>query len=176
VAKTYTAPTTVSAGDAITASLYNTYVGTNVANLIIPPSVSVYRTSNLTGYASGVSIIWQAEHYDTDAMWSSGSGITINTTGLYLVHFMGQLTCSATLTLVVPEILRNTVNIVSGFAAILSGIESRVSLTGVIDCTAGDSIAARASFLGGSNYAWSGGATYGEAQTRLSLTWIGNKA
>lgn len=176
MAKTYTAPTTVSVGDAITASLYNTYVGTNVANLIVPASVSVYRTSALSSYTNGAAITWQAEHYDTDAMWTSGSAITINTTGLYLVNFLSQLTATATLGLVSAEIKRSSVSILSGFAAIYNGTETRICLSGVIDLTAADSISADVFSVGGSNYSLIGGATYGEAQTRLSLTWIGNKA
>jgi hypothetical protein len=88
VAKTYTAPTTVSAGDALTASLYNTYVGTNIANLIVPPSVKLQKTTtqSITN-ASETALTWPTAVYDTDSMYSAvnTSRITINTPGIYVL-------------------------------------------------------------------------------------------
>ncbi len=84
--KTYTAPTTVSAGDAITASLYNTYVGTNVANLIVPPAVLLRRVANQSiSNNTETNMSWDTEDVDTDSMWSSGTTITIQTSGIYVV-------------------------------------------------------------------------------------------
>ena len=87
MAKTYTAPTTVSAGDAITASLYNTYVGTNVANLIVPPAVSCLRsTTQSIANGTDVYVTWPIEVYDTDGMFTAGSDtVTIQTAGIYLI-------------------------------------------------------------------------------------------
>ena len=89
MAKTYTAPTSVVAGDAITASLYNTYVGTNVANLIVPPSCRVEKTTQQNiSTTSDTIVTWDVEKYDTDGMVtlsSSTSQITINTPGIYLI-------------------------------------------------------------------------------------------
>jgi hypothetical protein len=88
VAKTYTAPTTVSAGDAITASLYNTYVGTNVANLIVPPACMATATaSQNVSTGTWTAMTFNTESYDTDSMHdnvTNNSRITINTTGIYL--------------------------------------------------------------------------------------------
>ncbi len=97
MAKTYTAPTTVSVGDAVTASLYNTYVGTNVANLIVPPMCRVYRTSVSASIASNDPIAFTTEEFDTDGMWegvTNPSRITATTAGVYL--FTGSVRIDGT--------------------------------------------------------------------------------
>ena len=90
MAKTYTAPTTVSAGDALTASLYNTYVGTNVANLIVPPAVSAVRSTSLSvPNTAGTLVPFNAtDKFDTDAMHdtvTNNTRLTINTAGIYTI-------------------------------------------------------------------------------------------
>jgi len=174
MAKTYTAGGTVAAGDVATAAAWNVLT-VDVNNLIVPPAVSVFRSSTLSGYTSGSAITWQDKHYDTDSMWSSGAPtvITVGTTGLYVVHFQGQLTGSATITLAVPEVNRSGSRIMSGFSALVTGNETRFSLSGVVNLTAADSLTATMTIVGGSAYSLVGGATYGDTQTRLSLTWIG---
>ena len=172
MAKTYNTFTDVSAGSVLTASAYNDLLE-NTLNYRVPPAVSVYRSSTLTSYTSNTAITWQAEHYDTDGMWTSGTGITVGTTGLYLVAFAGRFQSSATTTIVVPQIVRSAVNILSCFSPIVSGNESRFSLSGIVQLTAADSLTASVYALGGSNYSIEGGATYGEGQTRLALTWLG---
>ena len=175
MAKTYTTVGTVSAGDVYTAAAHN-IIATDVNNLTVKPAVSVYRSSALTSYTSGLAITWQAEHYDTDSMWSSGSGITIGTTGLYHLSFAGQASGSATITLVIPQITRSGTNILSGQSGVANGNESRFALSGIVDLTAGDTLTASLFMIGGSAYAIGGNATYGENQTRLVLNWLGLKA
>jgi hypothetical protein len=177
MAKTYTAGGTVLAGDVATAAAWNVLT-VNSNNLIVPPAVSVFRSSTLSGYVSGAAITWQDEHYDTDSMWSSGAPtvITVGTTGLYAVHFQGQLTATATVNVAVPEIQRSAVRLMSGFASLVSGNESRFSLSGIVSLTAADSITATMTINGGSAYNIVGGATYGDTQARLSLTWVGRTA
>ena len=173
--KTYGTVATFTAGSVLTAAQLNV-AGTAINNLVVPPMVSVYRSSTLSAYTSGTAITWQASHYDTDGMWTSGSSIAINTTGLYSVSFIGHFTCTATATLVVPELKRSAVNILSQFQPIYNGTESRISLSGVVDCAAGDSLSLDVTIVGGSSYSIEGGATYGEAQARLALQWIGRKS
>jgi hypothetical protein len=175
MAKTYTSAGTVAAGDVLTAAAFNV-VTSDINNLIVAPAVSVYRSSALTGFTTGSAITWQAEHYDTDDMWTSGSGITINTTGLYLINVAGQFTCTASCALLVIEIKRSGTTILSAFQPLLSANESRFCLSGLVDLAAADSLTVTAQMSGGSNYQFAGGATYGEAQTRVSLTWMGKKA
>lgn len=178
MAKTYNSIPTVSTGDVYTATAHNNIV-TNVNNYRVPPSVSVYRSSTLTSYTANTAITWQAAHYDTespsDPMWSSGSAtlISIKTTGLYLLTFAGRFQSTATTTIVVPQITRSSVNILSGFSAVANGNESRFSLSGIVQLTAADSLTASIYAAGGSAYSLEGSATYGEGQTRLALTWLG---
>ena len=89
MAKTYTAPTTIAVGDALTASLYNTYVGTNVANLIVPPTCRVQISSNQTfSNASWAALSWATSSWDTDSMFTAATNyIQINTAGLYQLSF-----------------------------------------------------------------------------------------
>ena len=87
MAKTYTAPTTVSAGDAITASLYNTYVGTNVANLIVPPLLRVRRaTTQSIPHNTDTFVTFTIEDFDNDGCFTASSDtVTVQTTGVYYV-------------------------------------------------------------------------------------------
>lgn len=98
MAKTYTAPTTVSSGDAITASLYNTYVSTNVANLIVPPTCRVQLASNQTFLnATWAALDYGTEAWDTDSMFTAATNyIEINTAGLYQVSFSINFAANAT--------------------------------------------------------------------------------
>ena len=174
MAKTYTAPTTVSAGDAITASLYNTYVGTNVANLIVPPAAAVQRTSNLSSYPSATDITWQSAAYDTDSMWSAGAPtrLTINTTGLYILSVSGLVTASPTINGCSIGIQRNGVNCFYQYTPFTSNA-LRFFYSVVCNLTATDYLTVNAEISGGSGYAIGGGAALSLDNTRLSATWIG---
>jgi len=175
VAKTYTAPTTVSAGDAITASLYNTYVGTNVANLIVPPAVRVIRTTSLGSYTNNASIAFESSSFDTDSMFSVGSPtvLTVNTTGLYLIEFAGIVSGNATITRILPRIKKNTNAIAYHEGVVYNGNESSWMVSTVRSLTATDTISASVGFVGGSGYTVFGNATESEGQTSLAMTWIG---
>ncbi len=172
MAKTYTAPTTVSAGDAITASLYNTYVGTNVANLIVPPAVRVYRSSNLTGYTNMAAITWNAEDYDTDSMYSTGTTVTINTAGLYLVTFNGYFSSTGA-TRILQRVAANGTTFLGSELTLDGGGGSTFTASTVRNFAATTTITSFAQFVGGSAYVIQGSATDADAQTALSLTWIG---
>lgn len=174
MAKTYTNVATATAGNVYTAAAHN-IIAEDVNNLFIPAAVSVYRSSNLTSYVNDAAISWEAEHYDTDGMWTSGSPtvITVGTTGFYHAHFQGQITGTATIGLVLPTIKRSGANIMNAYTVVSSGTNSRFSVSGVLSLTAADSLTATIFVSGGSAYSITGSATYGESQARLSLTWIG---
>lgn len=175
MAKTYTSVPNVATGDVYTASSYNTYTAQNINNLRVPPAVSVFRSSNLTSYGSTSAITWQDQHYDTDDMWASGSPtvISITTSGIYMLTFAGQLTATATMAWVLPQIARSGTTILNGARPVMSGTEARFALSGMVNLTAGDSLTANLFISGGSAYSITGGATYGQDQTRLALTWLG---
>ena len=84
--KTYTAAGTVAAGDVYTAAAHN-IIATDVNNFIVPPAVRVTRSSSVNiANASILAINFGAETYDTDGMFGgSGTTLTVQTTGLYIV-------------------------------------------------------------------------------------------
>ena len=176
MAKTYTAPTTVNAGDAITASLYNTYVGTNVANLIVPPSCMVHRTSNLSGYASDTAITWQAEAWDTDSMYSSGTNVTINTTGIYLLTLTVSWACTATATVANASFTINGTGVNGAFNSVNAGNVGVATGSLVASLNATDTITGRCGWAGGSAFIVKGDTTVTDNQSRMSVVWIGKTA
>lgn len=171
MAKTYGTVTTFTAGSVLTAAQLNV-ASTAVNNLVVPPSVQVRLTSDVNPYTSATPISWSSSAYDTDGMFSSGTVVTVQTTGVYVVTFTGYANATATLTRVTPNILKNGVSIANQ--------ESQGSTTlayfsfGVItSCTAGDTLAANVGFTGGSAYILKGNASEAPSQTRLTATWIG---
>jgi len=172
VAKVYTTPTSVSAGDAITASLYNTYVGTNVANLIVPPTFMVARSTSQTGYTSQAAITWNASAWDSDGM-VSGATVTVRTAGIYLLTFNGVLDATATITDCAPIIKINGADIFDEHKEPFSGTVASFTTSIVANLAVNDLITAAVGVVGGSAYSIRGSATTDTSQTRLSGVWIG---
>lgn len=97
MAYTYNTIGTFTAGDVLTAAEMNE-IGENSNNYRKPPMCSLYITSDKTSYANNTALSWDAEYYDTDGMWGSGSTITINTAGVYVVQMQGYLQAATSLT------------------------------------------------------------------------------
>ena len=60
------------------------------AFLLSPPEVEVKQTSAQsisTGSTTATLITWSSETKDTDTMWSSGTNVTVHTTGWYEVEW-----------------------------------------------------------------------------------------
>ena len=95
--KTYPDIGTFTSGQILTAATMND-IGTNLDNFRVPPAVSLRLTSDKTSWVNNAAVSWDAEDYDTDAMWSSGSTITFNTAGLYLVTINISAGAATTLT------------------------------------------------------------------------------
>jgi exosome complex RNA-binding protein Csl4 len=111
-------------------------------------------------------------------MWAAGTPtyVTIQTTGIYVVTFTGQITATATLTRVLAVIAKNGQTTSQGIAmqdTFGSTIESLFSVALTTSYTAGDTITAKIIPSGGSAYAIKGNANELHAQTRLTATWIG---
>jgi len=104
--KTYNTIPSVATGDVLTATAWNNQA-TNVNNYRVPPAVRVKLTASKT-ITSDVGISWDAEDYDTDAMWTSGATVTINTAGIYLFTLKGRVTLSAAQNSVDVRIIRNS--------------------------------------------------------------------
>jgi hypothetical protein len=172
VAKTYTAPTSVAVGDALTASLYNTYVGTNIANLIVPPTFMVSRSTNQTGYVSQDAITWNASAWDSDGM-VSGATVTVRTAGIYLLTFCGVLDATATITDCTPIIKINGTDIFDEHKEPFSATVMSFTSSIVANLAVNDLITAAIGVVGGSAYIIRGSGTVSTSQTRLSGVWIG---
>jgi hypothetical protein len=173
MAKTYNTISTFTSGQVLTAAQMN-QIGTNVNNYRVPPMCSVYRSSNLTSYTSNTEITWNAEHWDTDAMWTSGTDITVNTAGIYVVSFMGRITGSATILFATPQIVLNN-NAAAASVVELNTLTSEVrwEISTMLDCTISDTISAQVFISGGSNYVVTGAAGQSLESTRLQVAWLG---
>lgn len=174
MAKTYYDITTFTSGQILTAAQMNE-VGTTLDNHTVPSTCQVYRSTDVTSYSSGADISWSAENWDTDGMWSSGTTITVNTTGLYLIQLHAFVSASATLTLVSGAIKVGGAALAESYGAIYSGTQTMVQTTAVASLSATNSITASIAIIGGSNYVVNGAAS-GAEQTRMSVHWIGKTA
>ena len=169
----WTTPATATAGStALTAAFWNEQVRDNTNFLYTPPMVQVRRTTNLTSYTSASAITWESEAFDTDSMWSSGTTVTVNTAGIYLVTFSGFASGAATITLINPVVLRGADLALTTNVNINAGINAYFTVSGTLKFTAAQTVTARVDFTGGSAYVVGGSGTEGIGQTRLSLTWI----
>jgi len=174
----WTTPSTVVAGSTeLTASLWNEQVRDNLNYLATPPSVQVYRSSNLTSYTANTNIAWNAEAWDTDDMYTSATSTTnivINTAGIYIISFNGQVFGSATIGRITPRVFKNGNNFIQTESIITdSGVTGFVYMGAVHSLAENDVITARVNFTGGSNYYLSGGSVDTNSTMRLSLVWIG---
>jgi hypothetical protein len=173
MAYTFPTLTDVATGDVLTAVGYNNVQQTS-RQLRVPPACEVYRTSNLTGYTSNTAITWQAERYDTDGMWTSGSSVTIQTPGIYVITLNVGITATATVTLMTAGIYISGQLSAQTYANVANGNDSYASVSAAYSLAAAQTVTAACAFVGGSNYAIVGSATaYAREQARLSVAWLG---
>lgn len=174
MAKTYNTIPTVSTGDVYAATAHNNIV-TNVNNYRVPPACIVYRSSDLSSYASGTAITWNAEQVDTDSMFSASStNVTVGTTGLYAVSLQVYLVCTATLTLVDPAIKVGSTVALENYGPAANTAAGINQTHGILSLTAGDVITCLAYITGGSNYTIKGNADpQNSLITRFAMTWLG---
>ena len=172
--KTYNTISTVSTGDVYTATAHNA-IATNVNNYRVPPSCIVYRSSDLTSYSQGTAITWNAEAIDTDGMWSSGTDVTIQTAGLYLLTLKGQVQGSATITAMGWRIAINGTQAVQSYTtSVNSGILTQNAVCLIASLAATNTVSANVTIGGGSAYIVKGGASVNsEGVTSLSVAWLG---
>lgn len=178
--KTYNSLTVANAaaGSAILASDH-AKAFENINNYRVPPACEVYRSST-TSYTADAAITWQASNHDTespsDPMWSSGTNperITIRTSGLYLVTYKGQITCTATLDQSQPSIRVNGSGRYEQFANIIGGTSSLWCISAVIPLQATNYITCSVFISGGSSHQIVGNATPSNVQTLCSVAWLG---
>ena len=174
MAKTYTAAGTVAAGDVATAAAWNV-IGSDVNNLIVPPTFMVYRSTNQTGYTAGSAITWNATGWDSDGM-VSGSTVTVRTAGIYQLSFNGVIDATATLTDVVPTITVNGSDLFDEHKEPFSGTLMSWTVSTVANLAVNDVLTATIGTTGGSAYIIRGALSVSTSQTRLSGVWIGKTA
>lgn len=173
MAKDYNTFSDVSTGDVYTAAAHNLILE-NVENYRVPPMCIVYRTTASASYSSNSNISWQAADVDTDSMWTSGTDITVNTDGLYLILFKGAITCSATLTALNSRVIGSA----SGgthrnYAPAATSTSGFVTSSWVASLSAGEVVVGRMQTTGGSSHNILGGAISSETTTSMSLIWLG---
>ena len=175
MAKTYNTFTDVATGDVYTAAAHNDVLE-NLNNYRVPPMCQVYRSTDLTSYTSNTAISWSAEAFDTDGMWSSGTDVTINTTGVYRLEFYAYVSGSATITSIIPLIAIGGSNYGEQHLPITAGTYSIGTCAFTVSLTASQVVTARVSIAGGSNYIINGSNAALNERSRLTVTWIGQES
>jgi hypothetical protein len=176
--KTYTAAGTVSAGDVYTAAAHN-IIATDVNNFIVPPTCQARVTTTITGYVDGSDITFNTTAaFDTDGMFSSGAPtrITVQTSGLYVVSFIGGYDGVATITRALTQIKKNGGGAIVQQEVFGNSTSGSFSTSAILNLNASDFLTVGLSFAGGSAYRVIGNATEATSQTRLTATWIGRTA
>lgn len=169
----WTTPGTATAGDVLTASFWNTQVRDNQNFLYTPPMVKVYRSSDLTSYTNGANITWNAEEFDTDTMFTSGTDVTIKTAGIWMVTGFAYITATATLTATFFGVKKNASYVAQQYHPPYSSTSSLVGYSGIHKFAVNDVITANVELSGGSAYNVNGAASEANDQTRLTLVWLG---
>ena len=176
----YVAPSTVVAGQTYSAAAHNVIVNdvidldTRVNDLIVPPTVCVRRTTNLS-YTTGVNVTWESTAWDTDGMWSAGSAtdVTIQTTGVYQISIIGRFQATATLANIYPYVTVD--NVALNYQNIPADSTTSAYFFGSITAslTAAQVVRLKVNMGGGSNYVLTGNGITSDSQSRMILTWIG---
>lgn len=97
----YSAPTTVTTGQLVTASLMNTDWGGNITFLANPPSCRVFNNAviNLATSGVGVALTFNSERWDTDTIHDTVTNtdrLTCKTAGLYAIYASVEFAVNAT--------------------------------------------------------------------------------
>ena len=177
MAKTYTAAGSAVAGDVYTAAAHNVIV-TDVNNFIVPASVGVYNTGNVS-CANGAytRLSFTTSSWDTDSMKGAGTvtGLTINTTGLYLItaYVLFDASANALRGLLIDK--GTSSSLTSTIASINATIPGNgnyadANVTGVASLNAGDTIQLFAFQYGAGGPAIN---VLGASNRLFTATWIG---
>lgn len=96
----YVTPPTAVTGYGLPAADWNAQVRDSMEALAFPPKCMVYRTtSQAVGNAAVSNILWEAEAYDTDNIWTPGGTadrLTVPRDGLYLATLCAQWAINGT--------------------------------------------------------------------------------
>jgi len=110
-------------------------------------------------------------------MYSSGTGVTINTTGIYLLSLYASWTSAATSTVSNPSFAINGTAVNGSFQSVNAGINGAASVSLLISLSATNVVTGRIGWVGGSSYVIEGNATANSStQSRMSVMWMGKTA
>jgi len=151
---------------------------TGVNNLIVPPSLRLSRsTAQSIPTSADTLITWTVEDLDTDGMFSSGTDITVQTTGIYIVSAGLAFGSNSTASRYV-QILKNSTSVAGTIASssgpAISGGTHTLSAACAVSLVATDIIRVNAFQNSGSSVnVGSTANTFENGSTFLSMVWTG---
>ena len=138
---------------------------------LVPPACYAYRSSN-AAISYNVGIPWTNTVFNTDNMWSSGANITINTRGIYSINFSGLISSTSAWQYADVAIAKNNTRAIYHYT-FDGGSALRFSVSGILNCTVGETIQGMIDGSGGSPVA-SGSTGEDINRTRLVVVWLGD--
>ena len=100
--------------------------------LLSPPrcQVAIATTATSIPDTTFTLLSWDSSIYDTDSMWSSGSRVAINTSGLWLVHFYMQM-ATAAYSILTLNLRVNSGGVIGGGTSLVTAQPTGTSATGL---------------------------------------------
>lgn len=176
---TYSAPTTITTGQLVTASLMNTDWGGNIAFLANPPTCRVYNTSAISlATGSYTTLTFNSERWDPTSMHSTVSNpsrITISTAGVYIIEGHVQFDTNTTSERILEFLVNGTNEIAfQRLASNGTGGSSIYSLVTVWKFAAADYVELRAyQATGGAQNTGTSNSSTNAGGLDFGATWIG---
>ena len=137
---------------------------------LVPPACYAYRSTD-TAISYNTGIPWSTTIFNTDNMWSSGANININTAGIYSISFSGLIVSGSSWQYADVAIAKNNSRVIYHYTTD-GGTALRFSVSGILNCTVGETIQGMIDGNGGSPVA-TGSASEGINRTRLVVVWLG---
>lgn len=174
----YSAPTTITTGQLVTASLMNADWGGNITFLANPPACRVYHAATQSIVTSGTPQIlaFNTERFDTNTMHdtvTNNSRITINTAGLYVVNAYVEFAASATGTREVDLLVNGTTFIAVDLRPATAAGTTVIAVSSMWKFAATDYVQARVTQSSGGALNVSAGSATSAHTCDFSAAWVG---
>jgi hypothetical protein len=169
----WTDPETAVAGEVLTAAWLNTNVRDNQNMQGV--GAWAYRSTNQTSYANGATIIFDAENYATDGMFTAGgTAITTVEPGIYTILFSGLIQAATSVTNVQAIVNKNgTDHLGAGFPGV-GTVYGRFCVSGTVKAAANDTWSAELNATASGSLTILGNANPDAINcVRLVMQWIG---
>lgn len=171
MAKTYNTLTDLTTGDVLTETWVDE-AKENFDNLIVPPMAQVTSgTAWSIPTGTATTLGWTSEHFDTDSMWTSGTALTVNTAGVYMVRG-GVRWAAGSVGERVLRVMSGTVPIATDRRAAGSYITHEQSVSGLWDFAVGNEISLQVFHNEGSAIDV---AVFAHYSPVLGAAWLGRK-